>query len=130
MKREKGTVKQVSEAELKKALADERRDMPRLSARLEVDVPLASWDEVRTVYTTNISKGGLLFSLAAPASIPASVELNLTLPDGAALTVPCQVRHVARRDDDDGFDVGVQFQPLDPSVRRVFEQAIERLGRG
>ncbi|HEX8951245.1 MAG TPA: PilZ domain-containing protein, partial [Polyangia bacterium] len=73
------------------------------------------------------SKGGLLFSLASPASIPATVDLTLTLPDGTKVTLQSEVRHVARRDGSTEFDVGVQFQDLDAPTRRAFEEALAAL---
>jgi hypothetical protein len=126
---QKGKVKEVSEKELKSKLAggDERRGEERVPARLQVEVPLANWEQVRSVYTTNISKGGLLFSMASPASIPAAVDLTLTLPDGKKVTLQSEVRHVARRDGTTEFDVGVQFQELDAPTRRAFEEALAAL---
>jgi c-di-GMP-binding flagellar brake protein YcgR len=132
MDRRKGTIHEVSEAELKKALEpteDERRADPRVAAKLEVDVPLATWDQVRTVYTTNISKGGLLFTLAGPASVAAQVELTLALPDGSKVTLQSEVRHVARREGTPEFDVGVQFSELEPKTRAAFETALARIGK-
>jgi c-di-GMP-binding flagellar brake protein YcgR len=131
MERQKGKVHEVSEAELKQHLAgdggDDRRIAERLPARLQVEVPLANWEQVRSVYTTNISKGGLLFTLASPASIPAAVDLTLTLPDGSKVTLQSEVRHVARREGTAEFDVGVQFQSLDAATQRAFEDALARL---
>jgi hypothetical protein len=130
---QKGKIHEVSESELKSRLqaggsgGDERRSTERVPARLQVEVPLANWEQVRNVYTTNISKGGLLFTLASPASMPAAVDLTLTLPDGARVTLQSEVRHVARRGDSTEFDVGVQFQELDAETRKAFEQALSKL---
>jgi c-di-GMP-binding flagellar brake protein YcgR len=134
MERHKGKVREVSEAELKQRLAsggpsktDDRRGAERIEARLQIDVPLANWEQVRSVYTTNISKGGLLFTVPGPASIPAACDLTLTLPDGKKVTLQSEVRHVARREGTAEFDVGVQFQNLDAATRRAFEEALARL---
>ena len=129
---QKGKVQEVSEKDLKSKLAggDDRRDAERVPARLQVEVPLANWEQVRSVYTTNISKGGMLFALTSPASIPAAVDLTLTLPDGKKVTLQCEVRHVARREGSTEFDVGVQFQDLDPAARRAFEDALAALPNG
>lgn len=131
MAKEKGKVKAVSEAELKQALAsgEERRGGPRLDARLAVEVPLATWEQVRQVYTTNISKGGMLFTIASPTTMPAAVELTVALPDGGKVTLQSEVRHVARREGSSEFDVGVQFVALDDQTRQTFEAALARLGR-
>jgi hypothetical protein len=133
----KGKVKQVTEAELKKKLSgsngaggggnEERRGGDRVAAKLAVDVPLATWEQVQHVYSTNISKGGMLFSLNSPAVMPAAVDLTLTLPDGGKVTLTSEVRHVARREGSTEFDVGVQFTGLDAKTRRTFEDALSRL---
>jgi c-di-GMP-binding flagellar brake protein YcgR len=130
MERQKGKVQKVSEKELKDRLegsGDERRGNERVEARLQVEVPLANIEELRSVYTTNISKGGLLFTLSSPASIPAAVDLTLTLPNGKKVTLQSEVRHVARREGTTDFDVGVQFQELDAPTRRAFEEALAAL---
>ena len=130
-KREKGTVKEVSESELKEKLAggtEERRGGARVPARLEIDVPLTNWQQVKKIYTTNISKGGLLFSLTSPATLPAAIELTITLPDGEKVTLSSEVRHVSRRSGTSEYDVGVQFQALDAATRKVFEGALAKLG--
>jgi len=130
-KREKGTVKEVSEQELKRRLGDkkpeERRGGERHPARLEIDVPLTNWQQVKKIYTTNISKGGLLFSVTSPATMSATVELTLTLPDGARVTISSEVRHVSQREGTKEFDVGVQFAELDAKTRKLFESALAKL---
>jgi hypothetical protein len=132
-KRQKGTVKEVSEAELKQKLADgegtgaDRRIAERLDARWEIDVPIVTVEELRRVYTSNISKGGLMFSLEAPATIPANLDLHLTLPGGRTVTLSSEVRHVVRRDGSTEYLVGVQFQPLADDLRGELEAAIAAL---
>jgi len=130
MAKEKGKVKPVSESELKQKLGgDERRGGARIEARLAVEVPLATWEQVRQVYTTNISKGGLLFTLTSPTTMPAAVDLTLTLPDGEKLTLGSEVRHVERREGTSEFDVGVQFVDVDESVRKSFEKALAQIAK-
>ncbi len=94
--------------------------------RLEIDVPLATWEQARRVYTTNISKGGLLFELEGPTTMPAEIALSLTLPDGKQVNINAEVHHVARTADGKRFDVGVQFTQLDgkdrPPVQRRARQ--------
>jgi c-di-GMP-binding flagellar brake protein YcgR len=127
MNRRKAKVKEIGQSELLERLAGgERRGDARVPARLEVELPLGSWAEARRVYTSNISHGGLLFSLEAPASVPAEVDLHVTLPDGHKLTLVSEVRHVARREGSDEYDVGVQFQALDAVDRKIFEDALRQ----
>ena len=132
---QKGKVHEVSESELKQKLSGgsgaERRTEERVPVKLRgIEVPLANLEQARSVYTTNISKGGLLFTLASPASIPAAVDLTLTLPDGNKVTVQSEVRHVARRDGTTEFDVGVQeilrARRRDPPRLRRRAQALAR----
>jgi c-di-GMP-binding flagellar brake protein YcgR len=125
---QKGKVHEVSESELKQKLSGggaERRTEERVPVKLQVEVPLANLEQARSVYTTNISKGGLLFTMSSPASMPAAVDLTLTLPDGKKVTLQSEVRHVARREGTTDFDVGVQFQELDAATRRAFEAALK-----
>lgn len=131
MERRKGRVSEVSEGELERRLRDsDRRGELRGEVALAVELPLADWDEVRRVYTSNISKGGLLFTLTAPASVPAAVDLTLTLPDGGKVTMTSQVRHVARREGGSDFEIGVQFADLDAAAQRAFEDALAKLSPG
>lgn len=129
MAKEKGTIKEVSEAELKKTLGQERRGGERIEARLSVEVPLATSEQVRQVYTNNISKGGLLFTLASPTTMPAAVDITLTLPGGEQVTIASEVRHVMRREGTAEFDVGVQFGELDAKTKKAFEQALAGLAK-
>jgi hypothetical protein len=125
----KGKVQQISGDELAKRLgntkADERRTDPRLAAKLEIDIPIATSDELRRVYTENISKGGLLFTITGPASIPAELNIKLALPGGATVVLSGEVRHVAPRAEKE-FEVGVQFK-LDADVQKTLDQAIGKL---
>jgi c-di-GMP-binding flagellar brake protein YcgR len=102
----------------------DKRGAPRIQAQWKVDVALAGGEALRRVHTSNISQGGLMFALAAPASVPASLEVTLSLPDGRQITVPTGVRHVARRAGSSEFDVGVQFASLDHEQRRLLDTAL------
>ena len=127
--RRKAKVVEISEQELQDRLAgagDQRID-PRLGARFEVDIPLASWDAVQRVYTTNISKGGLMVRVAPPVKMPAGVDITLELPDGSKVTLHSEVRHVAPNEDSSEVEVGVQFKQLDDQTRQVLESAVNAL---
>ncbi len=129
MDRKQGQVHEVSESELRERLGGaEKRTTTRHAARFEIEVPLASWDQVKRVFTTNISQGGLLFTMPSPASIAATVDVVLMLPDGSKVTLPCEVRHVSLREGTKEFDVGVQFAALDPEQKKTFEEALRQFG--
>lgn len=130
----KGKVKEVTEEELRRRLADDesdadRRSDQRLPARLAVEVPLPSWDQLRRVYTTNISKGGLMFTVESPVTLPAAIEVTLTLPDERKVVLHSEVRHVARRGSSAEYDVGVQFKELAADARQTLESAVVNLAK-
>jgi hypothetical protein len=127
MDKRKGTVEEVSEVELEKHLKDENRRAERLPAELEVDVPLANWEQFRRVYTKNISRGGLMFTMSS-GSIPAELKLALTLPDGNKVSLQAEVRHVARKEGTKEFEVGVQFR-LDDEAEKALEWAITDISK-
>jgi hypothetical protein len=124
---EKGKVQEISGEELAKRLGkgSERRTEPRVAAKLEIDIPIATSDELRRVYTENISKGGLLFTIQGPASIPAELNLKLSLPGGKTVVLTGEVRHVAPRAEKE-FEVGVQFK-LEADVQKTLDQAIGKM---
>jgi hypothetical protein len=129
MDKRKGQVEEVTEKELDERLAgDNRRIAERIPAELEVNVPLASWEQFRRVYTKNISRGGLMFTMPSPSSIPAALELTLTLPDGSTVVFQAEVRHVARKPGTQEFEVGVQFR-LDEETERKLEWAITDISK-
>jgi len=129
----KGKVRELTEEELTRRLAvepsGERRGDERLSAQLSVELPLASWDQLRRVYTRNISKGGLMFTISSPVTLPAAVDVTLTLPDTRKVLLHSEVRHVERRGDGAEYDVGVQFKTLDAEVERTLAEAVGSLGK-
>jgi len=89
MDAKKGHVHEVSESELREKLGD-KRTTTRYTAELAIDVPLENWAQAKRVLTTNISQGGLLFTLPSPASIAASIDLVLELPNGDKVTLPAR----------------------------------------
>ncbi len=125
MDAKKGHVHEVSEAELRQKLG-EKRSNTRYAAELAIEVPLVDWAQAKRVLTTNISTGGLLFTLPSPAAIAATIDLVLTLPNGDKVTLPAEVRHVSLREGTRDFDVGVQFQTVDPEVKKTFEAALKQ----
>src|SRR6187397_2900756 len=87
----------------------ERRTAPRITARSLVEVRLPTWDALRSVYTINISQGGMRLSLGARAPLGTAIDIILTLPDGERLHLPGRVAHLGPGD---GGDIGVRFDEL------------------
>lgn len=128
MKNSKGTVHEVTESQMRERLpADDNRSAPRVPANLSVDLPLVNLEQARRVYSSNISKGGLLFVVPSPATIESTVRLNITLPGGRTVSFDSEVRHVSRRGDSADYEVGVQFR-LEPENQRILDEAIGKLG--
>jgi c-di-GMP-binding flagellar brake protein YcgR len=125
-----GRVAPVSERELSERLAegrrDDRRGDARVEARFDVEVSLTP-EQLRATYTTNISRGGMMFSLTTPASLPGEIDVTLALPGGQKVTLRSEVRHVARSGTAGEYDVGVQFTGLDGASRRTIEEALSAL---
>jgi hypothetical protein len=128
MEKKTGHVHEVSESELRQKLGADKRGSTRYAAELSIEVPLEDWAQAKRVLTSNISVGGLLFTLPSPATIAATIDLVLTLPNGQKVTLPADVRHVSLRDGSSDFDVGVQFTSLDPEVKKTFEDALRQFG--
>ncbi len=125
----RGEVRPVSQSELRRSLqheqddSDDRRGNERLPARLGVQLQL-SIDELRSIYTENISAGGLMFSIAPPVSIPGSVDLTIELPDGNSVELSGEIRHVETQQQ--LCYVGVQFTGISDQVRVTLERALQR----
>jgi hypothetical protein len=123
----KGTVSDVTESQLRERLSGpENRTTPRVPANLSVDLPLVDAEQAKRVYTRNISKGGLLFTVPSPATMAATVHLNLTLPNGKTVSFDSEVRHVSRSADGANYEVGVQFR-LDAAQQKMLDDAIASL---
>jgi len=130
MKSSKGKVTEVTESQLKERLkGKDNRAQPRVPANLSVDLPLVDVEQAKRVYSSNISKGGLLFVVPSPATMASTVRLNITLPDGKVVSFDSEVRHVSRRGDSKEYEVGVQFR-LGSDNERVLDEAIKKLSTG
>jgi len=105
----------------------ERRTAPRITARSLVEVRLPTWDALRSVYTVNISRGGMRLSLGARAPIGTVVDIILTLPDGTRLHLPGTVAHLGPGD---SGDVGVRFDELADHTRQEIERYLMELSAG
>ena len=133
MDRKTGHVHEVSEDELKRRLAvsdDERRTSPRLPAKLEIEVPLASWDQARRVFTTNISQGGISIECARQLDEGGAAKLRFALP-GAKRAL--EVKGEVMWSNPEG-QAGIRFQVLSLDVKKELDSWLERhalpLGNG
>ena len=105
----------------------ERRSAPRVTARSLVEVRLPTWEALRSVYTINISQGGMRLSVGARAPLGTPIDIILTLPDGTRLHLPGKVAHLGP---DDSGDLGVRFDDLPAHTQTEIELYIKELQAG
>lgn len=107
--------------------SSERRSAPRITARSLVEVRLPTWEALRSVYTINISQGGMRLSLGARAPLGTAIDIILTLPDGERLHLPGKVAHLGP---DESGDVGVRFDDLPQYTQKEIDLYISELAAG
>jgi hypothetical protein len=105
----------------------ERRSDPRISTRSLVEVRLPNWDALQSVYTVNLSIGGMRLSLGSRAPIGAAVDIILTLPNGERLALPGIIANLGSGG---GGDVGVRFDPLPPRTLEKIKSYVSELRAG
>jgi len=74
--------------------ASERRLHERHEIARPVRVRCRKWSEFRTLYTRDISRGGVFLRTAKPLGIGTSVQLALALPDERVIELRAKVAHV------------------------------------
>ena len=106
----------------------DRRQTERISTRTLVEIRIPTWEALRSVYTANLSLGGVRLSLPGGARVPlgAAVDMILTLPNGERLHLPGKVAHI----DDSGGDMGVCFEELTGHTRDELLRHLDDLKRG
>jgi Tfp pilus assembly protein PilZ len=107
--------------------SNERRGDPRIAARSLVEVRLPTWAALQSVYTVNISLGGMRLSLGARAALGASVDIILTLPNGERLHLPGTVAHLGAGATG---DIGVRFDQLAPGTTEKIRAYLDELAAG
>jgi hypothetical protein len=100
--------------------ADERRRDVRHPVRLRLDVPLATWNQVQSLYTSDLSRGGLGFFARSPPPLSASVRVILYLPDEKIVELEGTVKHTESQSDG-SYRVGVEFTDKQAVTSAVLE---------
>jgi Tfp pilus assembly protein PilZ len=103
----------------------ERRSAPRITARSLVEVRLPDWEALRSVYTVNLSQGGMRLSVGARAPLGTVIDIILTLPNGTRLHLPGKVAHLG-----DGGDIGVRFDDLNERTQMEMRGYVDDLAAG
>jgi len=107
--------------------SSERRSAPRITARSLVEVRLPTWEALRSVYTINISQGGMRLSVGARAPLGTPIDIILTLPDGTRLHLPGKVAHLGPGD---SGDLGVRFDELPAYTQKEIDLYLHELQAG
>ena len=109
------------------AAAVERRNSARFTTRSLVEVRIPDWSALQTVYTVNLSLGGMRLSLGARAAMGAPVDIIMTLPNGERLHLPGKVAHLGPGA---GGDVGVRFDDLPAGTHQQIQGYVDELAAG
>lgn len=99
------------------ARTDARHPMSR-----PVKVSCRSWEQFRTLYTRDISRGGMFLRTDKPLEIGTSVTLSLELPDAQLLELEAEVAHIAGPGATTGEGMGIRFLNMSPSIKAKVEQ--------
>ena len=62
-------------------MTPEEREHIRYEVLWEVEVSTEDWDDVLTLTTTSVSRGGLFITTSRPPDVGATIDVGLTLPD-------------------------------------------------
>src|SRR6478609_6410437 len=103
----------------------ERRSAPRIPARTLVEVRLPDWGALRSVYTVNLSLGGMRLSVGSRAPLGAVVDIILTLPNGERLPLSGKVANLGG-----SGDIGVRFDEMPPRTLEMIRHYVDELAAG
>jgi Tfp pilus assembly protein PilZ len=105
----------------------ERRRYERVPSRTLIEVRLPNWSALQSVYTVNLSMGGMRISLGSRAPLGTAIDIILTLPNGQRLHLPGKVAHLGPAGDG---DIGVRFDEMSPSTRDEIKRYVVELSSG
>jgi hypothetical protein len=117
----------MSQDDEDKAKSAERRRYERVTSRSLVEVKLPSWSALQTVYTVNLSMGGMRLSLGSKAPLGAAIDIILSLPNGQRLHLPGKVANLGPGADG---DIGVRFDTLPVSTREEIKRYLVEISAG
>jgi Tfp pilus assembly protein PilZ len=109
------------------AAAAERRRYERIPSRSLIEVRLPNWSALQSVYTVNLSMGGMRISLGSKAPLGTEIDIILTLPNGQRLHLPGKVAHLGPGGDG---DIGVRFENMSETTREEIKRYVQELASG
>ena len=72
----------------------ERQSSQRFTTRSLIEVRLPTWTALQSVYTVNLSMGGMRISLGARVAIGTAIDIIFSLPNGERLHLPGKVAYL------------------------------------
>jgi Tfp pilus assembly protein PilZ len=105
----------------------ERRHYERIPSRSLIEVRLPTWSALQSVYTVNMSMGGMRISLGSKAPLGTAIDIILTLPNGQRLHLPGKVAHLGPAGDG---DIGVRFEQMSVTTRDEIKRYVLELASG
>jgi len=95
-----------------------------------VKIRCKDWERVRTLYTRDISRGGMFLRTSKGMEHGTNLRIILTLPDGQVIEIDAEVVRVVTKEkaDKKGPGVGIRFLNMD-SQRGQLEQILSALPR-
>jgi Tfp pilus assembly protein PilZ len=108
-------------------IAAERRRYERVPSRSLIEVRLPNWGALQSVYTVNMSMGGMRISLGSKAILGTKIDIILSLPNGQRLHLPGTVANLGPAGDG---DVGVRFDELSTTTRDEIKRYVVELSSG
>jgi Tfp pilus assembly protein PilZ len=105
----------------------ERRRFERVPSRSLIEVRLPNWSALQSVYTVNLSMGGMRISLGSRAPLGTAIDIILTLPNGQRLHLPGKVAHLGPGGDG---DIGVRFEEMSATTREEIKRYVAELSSG
>lgn len=108
------------------------RRFPRFESREQVRLQVGDRDEMRVLWTQDISCGGLFVQTEDPPMFGSRVTVMVETPDGS-IALTTEVVHVLPREVAEQFGrspgVGLQFVDLTPEQRHAIEQYVDGIAQ-
>ena len=102
----------------------------RAPFKARVKVKCETWEKVVSLWTQNISRGGIFLRIENAPAVGTDIVVSLGLPDGRTLELPATVAHVVSperaKEEKRAPGVGLFFKELSPDKRAILEQLFAR----
>lgn len=116
---------------IKKAPSAPARVHPRVPMGQSIRIGCTEWQQVKTFYMHNISRGGMLLRCKQPIPIGSIIELTIVTPDREDIELPAEVvRHVKPEGPGKRPGIGVRFLLIPDAIRDRFELLLNVAGVG